>query len=144
MPVNKVCRDLTSDVGTLPTWANMTAMDLMPEEYLVASSEDIRCFFYIFKLPSSWHRYMAFNRPLPASLAGAKPGKWYPCAAVLPMGFKNSVALAQHVHRTLVGRAARDIGLGAEHETRKDKPFPRANPLVRIYFDNFDELFRVS
>ena len=84
VPVNLICRGMDGDVSTLPSWAGMTPLSLMPEEDLVISSEDVRCFFYIFKIPPSWHRYMAFNRELPPSLCGPKPGRWFPCSVVLP------------------------------------------------------------
>ena len=145
VPLNAVCRGLEGDVATLPSWAGMSPLNLEPGEELVVSSEDVRCFFYIFKVPVSWHRFLAFNRPLPESLAGEKAGRWFPCSAVLPMGFKNSVALAQHVHRFIVQRALRSLGLqGSEAELRKDRPFPTANPVHRIYLDNFDQLMRVA
>lgn len=144
VPINRICRSMDGDVATLPSWAGMTPLSLMPEEDLVVSSEDVRCFFYIFKIPVSWHRFMAFNRPLPASLCGDRSGNWYPCSAVLPMGFKNSVSLAQHIHRFIAKRALSRVGVGPEGELRKDRGFTTANPLFRIYLDNFDELQKVS
>eukprot|EP00438_Fugacium_kawagutii_P022658 Skav224882 [mRNA] locus=scaffold1112:251630:257035:+ [translate_table: standard] len=144
VPANTVIRSIDGDIATLPGWSGMTPLELMPDEDLVVSSEDVRCFFYIFKIPLSWHSVMAFNRPLPPSLAGDRPGKWYPCSAVLPMGFKNSVAIAQAVHRFVAKEAIRKTGFGAAHELRKDRSFSTANPLYRIYLDNFDSLQRVS
>lgn len=144
VPVNKICRSIEGDVSTLPSWAGMSPLQLMPDEDLVISSEDVRCFFYIFKIPSAWHRCLAFNRPLPHSLCGAREGKWYPCSAVLPMGFKNSVSLAQHVHRYIVKQALQYVPFSGEAELRKDKPFSSSNPQFRIYLDNFDELRKVS
>ena len=144
VPVNQVCKSIEGDVGTLPSWAGMTPLSLMPDEDLIISSEDVRCFFYIFKIPCSWHKYMAFNRPIPPRLCGPKEGSWFPCSAVLPMGFKNSVALAQQVHRFILKQALRGIPMGGEGELRKDRPFPACNPLFRVYLDNFDELRRVS
>lgn len=88
VPLNSVCRGLDSDIATLPSWAGMSPLELLSDEDLVVSSEDVRCFFYIFKIPVAWHRFMAFNRPLPERLRGDKPGDWFPCSAVLPMGFK--------------------------------------------------------
>lgn len=144
IPANRLCRGLDSDIATLPSLSNMSPLCLMPHENLVVSSEDVRCFFYIFKLPPSWYPLMAFNKPLPESLCGDKPGRWYPCAAVLPMGFKNSVSLAQHIHRYIAKRALGRTGLGSQLEIRKDRTFSVGNPLFRIYLDNFDELQRVS
>ncbi|CAL1141087.1 unnamed protein product, partial [Cladocopium goreaui] len=144
VPVNAVCRGLDSDIATLPSISGMTPLELLCDEDLVISSEDVRCFFYIFKIPPSWHRFMAFNRPLPARLCGDKPGVWYPCSSVLPMGFKNSVALAQHVHRVIAKKALVRCHRGGEVEMRKDRSFTTSNPLMRIYLDNFDELRKVS
>ena len=145
VPLNNVCRSMEGDVGTLPSWAGMTALNLQPHEQLVVSSEDVRAFFYIFSVPQTWHRFLAFNRPLPKELAGPKPGLWYPCSAVLPMGFKNSVSLAQHVHRYIVRGALKLVGTqGGEAELRKDRPFTSANPVYRIYLDNFDQLEKTS
>ena len=88
---------------------------------------------------------MAFNRELPPELCGDQPGKWYPCSAVLPMGFKNSVSLAQHVHRFIVKGALNKTGQQhGEAELRKDRPFTVANPAHRIYLDNFDQLEKIS
>ena len=112
VPLNSVCRGLDSDIATLPSWAGMSPLELLSDEDLVVSSEDVRCFFYIFKIPVAWHRFMAFNRPLPERLRGDKPGDWFPCSAVLPMGFKNSVALAQHVHRVIAKQALGTLQLG--------------------------------
>ena len=50
IPANRLCRTLDSDIATLPSWSSMTPLQLMPHENLVISSEDVRCFFYIFKL----------------------------------------------------------------------------------------------
>ena len=144
VPANKLCRALDSDIATLPSWSGMSPLMLMPDEDLVISSEDVRCFFYIFRIPTSWFPLMAFNRALPERLSGPRPGLWYPCSAVLPMGFKNSVSIAQHIHRGIANQALKAVQLGGESEMRKDKPFSRANPLFRIYLDNFDELRRVS
>ena len=144
IPANRLVRSLDSDIATLPSWASMSPLGLMPDEDLLISSEDVRCFFYIFRLPPAWYPLMAFNRPLPPRLSGEKTGKWYPCAAVLPMGFKNSVSLAQHVHRFITRRALGRARMGGELEIRKDKTFSSGNPLFRIYLDNFDELMKVS
>eukprot|EP00438_Fugacium_kawagutii_P024506 Skav231357 [mRNA] locus=scaffold1586:219038:222619:+ [translate_table: standard] len=144
IPVNQLVRTLDSDIATLPTWSGVSPLELLVDDTLVISSEDVRCFFYIFRIPKEWHRFMAFNKPLPTKLCGQRPGVWYPCSAVLPMGFKNSVALAQHIHRALAKRALVKVGLGGEGELRKDRSYSSANPLFRVYLDNFDELRRVS
>jgi len=145
IPLNGVVRGFDGDISTLPSWAGMSPLHLQPHEDLLVSSEDVRAFFYIFRVPLSWHRFLAFNRPLPPELCGERAGRWYPCSAVLPMGFKNSVSLAQHVHRFVLKQALGRVGQqGGEAELRKDRPFSVSNPLCRIYLDNFDELERVA
>eukprot|EP00438_Fugacium_kawagutii_P023459 Skav220955 [mRNA] locus=scaffold1928:73577:75316:+ [translate_table: standard] len=137
---------MEGDVSTLPSWAGMGALQLEPFEDLVVSSEDVRCFFYIFSVPSQWHGFLAFNRPLPESLKGRRPGNYYLCSTVLPLGFKNSVSLAQHVHRFVVKQALHaNPALGSlEKEIRKDRHFPSGNSYFRVYLDNFDELRKVN
>ena len=44
-PCNGVCRGFEGDVGTLLSWAGMSALHLQPHEELVVSSEDVRAFF---------------------------------------------------------------------------------------------------
>eukprot|EP00438_Fugacium_kawagutii_P033542 Skav210141 [mRNA] locus=scaffold268:21657:25180:+ [translate_table: standard] len=116
IPCNAICKSMDGDVSTLPSWSNMNALQLHPDENLVISSEDVR------------------------------EGRYYLCSSVLPMGFKNSVSLAQHVHRVIVKRAlnSSELGIGGESEIRKDKPFSSSGHLFRIYLDNFDELKKVS
>eukprot|EP00438_Fugacium_kawagutii_P025122 Skav230795 [mRNA] locus=scaffold312:115550:119568:+ [translate_table: standard] len=146
IPLNNLCRGIQGDVATLPSWASMGPLTLMPTEQLLISSEDVRCFFYIFKVPSAWHRFLGFNKEISSKFTGGKPGKHYLCATVLPMGFKNSVSLAQAVHRTVVQKAAARVskGLTPEQELRKDRPFPRSAEMFRIYLDNYDELEKVD
>ena len=64
----------------------------------------------------------------------------------MPMGFANSVSLAQHVHRNLTlwsSEQPADQGSSVaapEAEIRKDRAVTIANPSWRIYLDNFDLL----
>ena len=95
VPVNKLCRNLGGDISTLPSWAGMTPYLLEDEQVLVMSSEDIRCFFYLFEVPVSWRPFMAFNKPVPRHVVG--DGVYeahYLASRVLPMGFLNSVSVA--------------------------------------------------
>ena len=127
-------------------WANMSALHLMPHEDLLVSFEEVRCFFYIFRVPRDWYGFLAFNRPVPPHLCGPRAEAHYLCSVVLPMGFKNSVSLAQHVHRVVVRRSmfGSNMSMGSEAEIRKDRPFPAAGHLFRVYLDNFDELKKVN
>ena len=103
VPLNKLCRPITGDVSTLPSWPNMNAFQIHPDEALLVSSEDVRCFFYLFRVPVGWRPYLAFSRPVPPNLCGDSSEPHYLTSLVLPMGFCNSVSLAQHAHTPLCG-----------------------------------------
>lgn len=147
-PLNLNCRSLAGDTGTLPSVQTMGALYLAEDELLCISSEDIRCFFYLFRVPQDWCKYMAFGRTVPEDLLPpgfpAEPG--YLCSRVLPMGFCNSVAVAQHIHRQVVRRCMGNFpeGLGGEQELRRDRFFTNADHLFRIYLDNYDELLKID
>ena len=145
VPLNRICRSISGDVSTLPAWPSMHPFELKDGETLVMSSEDVRCFFYIFTVPKEWHSYLAFGRQVPPELWPDRDGPYYLCSKVLPMGFCNSVSLAQHIHRFIVGEAVQECVLkggraGWEAEHRKDRPFSWSNPSFRVYLDNFDLL----
>ena len=129
VPLNKLCRPITGDVSTLPSWPHMNAFMIQPEDTLLVSSEDVRCFFYLFKVPEAWRPYLAFSRRVPQNLCNGISEPRYLTSLVLPMGFCNRVSLAQHIHRFVVGKAldeARLLGLrgGWEAELRKDRHLP--------------------
>lgn len=67
-PFNMLSRSMEGDTSTLPAVTSLGAMYLDEDETLCTSSEDIRCFFYLFKLPRQWYRYLAFGRPVPHNL----------------------------------------------------------------------------
>ena len=145
VPLNRICRPMAGDVSTLPAWPSMHPFDLKDGETLLLSSEDVRCFFYIFTVPKDWHSFLAFGRKAPRRLWPDQQGPYYLCSRVLPMGFCNSVSLAQHIHRFIVGEAVRECvqkggRAGWEAEHRKDRPFSWSNPSFRVYLDNFDLL----
>ena len=143
-PVNAICRELRGDISTLPNLGNLGLMIMSPEEEVLVSSEDVRCFFYLFRTPETWWKYMGFNRIVPEHLVPRElQGQdCVLCATVLPMGFCNSVSIAQHIHRQVVNQAAAscDPPLMGEGEIRRDKGFPRKQDRYRIYLDNFDQL----
>ena len=142
VPLNGMCLNLAGDIGGLPHWLGMNPFSLEPSEGLLVSSEDVRCFFYTLALPEAWKPFLAFNRVIPPALQ--PEGCNEPCyltSRVLPMGFINSVGIAQHVHRVLVQRSVprplRDL---ASREIRKDAPLPDTSSAWRVYLDNYDLL----
>eukprot|EP00435_Cladocopium_sp_Y103_P018222 s1737_g4.t1 len=147
VPVNKLCRSLKGDVGTLPTLAGLSAFYLEDTEVAMMCSEDIKCFYYLFRIPESWHRFMGFARPVPPSLVPHEM-RGVPChltALVLPMGFLNSVGIAQHVHRNVVRWSHNDLDKDHKgHELRRDRPAPVSRELYRVYLDNWDLIKKVD
>lgn len=125
----------------------MTGFYLEEDEVVSLSSEDIRCFFYLFQVPKEWTPFLAFGKRVPPEMFP----KDFPCeeaflcARVLPMGFINSVGIAQHIHRNVIKNSLGKFTavLGGESEVRRDRPLPQGGDLFRIYLDNFDELQKV-
>eukprot|EP00435_Cladocopium_sp_Y103_P022238 s2269_g5.t1 len=151
IPLNSLAHSLRGDVETLPAWSLMTPYFLQPGENLLVSSEDVRCFFYVMAVPSQWHKYLAFNKEVPQSCLppDLQGREVYLASRVLPMGFLNSVSLAQHVHRNLtLWSAGKDPNVDSinppEAEIRKDRSFTVHNPNWRVYLDNYDLLERVQ
>ncbi len=146
IPLNAICESLAGDVNSLPGWSLMNPFFMQPTEELLISSEDVRCFFYVMRVPDCWVKYLGFNKPvppqvLPESLLGREV---YLAACVLPMGFLNSVSLAQHVHRNLVLQSPDEDAIRPEEELRKDRPFSKSQRNWRVYLDNFDLLEKVE
>ena len=147
VPTNKLCRGLGGDITTLPSWAGMSPYILDDQEVVVMSSEDVRCFFYLFSIPKCWWPYMCFAREVPSSLwPEGGQGPYVLCSRVLPMGFLNSVSIAQHVHRRIARLALHTptLGVGPQDEIRKDLPFSVSKKLYRVYLNNFDLLQRLD
>ena len=117
-------------------------------EVALISSEDIKCFFYLFSLPPCWFPYLGFNKVVPDSLLPdhLKGQRCVLHARVLPMGFRNSVGIAQHVHRNVIcsALAAADPPIGGQGELRKDRPASSSSELYRIYLDNFDVITKTD
>ena len=84
--------------------------------------------------------FLGFSRIIPTRFN--PPGVKGPCvlfSKVLPMGFVNSVSLAQHIHRRVVSSALKGA-VSPNCEIRRDRDFPDSLQFYRVYLDNFDEL----
>ena len=151
-PFNGIAEPMKGDVETLPMWSLMSPYQIQPDESLLVSSEDVRCFFYTMSVPAAWYKFLAFNRRVPEKCLppDMKGEEVYLASRVLPMGFANSVSLAQHVHRNLAiwsgsqGDEDECRIAAPEAEIRKDRPVTVANPAWRIYLDNYDLLEKVK
>ena len=147
-PWNRVSRSLEGDVCTLPAVTQLGALHLHDDDVIVTSSEDLRCFFYLFRVPPSWTKFMAFGKEAPPGLVpqGQESKRWFLASRVLPMGYLNSVGIAQHIHRVVVQKAMGSLrGLGLTiQELRRDRVFSSFPNLFRVYLDNFDQLQKVD
>eukprot|EP00438_Fugacium_kawagutii_P012022 Skav218164 [mRNA] locus=scaffold5213:63405:66158:- [translate_table: standard] len=147
-PLNALVRPLEGDTATLPTITSLGTLFLDEDEILCVSSADIRCFFYLFRLPSSWFTFLGFGKPVPQALlpSGAGGQQGFLVARVLPMGFAGSVAIAQHVHRNVVRQCMAGLTnpVGGHQELRRDRVSSTSKSLFRVYLDNFDQLELLS
>ena len=98
IPTNSIALSIQGDLPTLPMVSGLGGILLEEGETLITSSEDIRCFFYLFAIPKQWKKYMGFNKAVPMGLVPQHLAgrSCVLVARVLPMGFSNSVAIAQH------------------------------------------------
>ena len=150
VPLNNLCRPLVGDTPTLPLIQGMSTFLLEKAKFLTKSSEDIRCFIYLFSVPEEfeWKKFLGFAKVVPdeAPPQHLKGRVVHVVSRVLPMGCVNSVAIAQqqHIHRNAVRHAAvRNFPpILGEQGLRKDKGPTSSKELFRIYLDNFDELTR--
>ena len=139
-PINENFLPLGGDLSTLPVLSQMFQLQLQPGEGLIVSSEDIRAMFYIIGLPPVWGKFLCFSKPIPEEMRPeGSTGEYVLYSKVLPMGYVNSVSLAQHLHRQIIIKAFGGI-LSSQQEVRRDREFPHAKLWYRTYLDNFDLL----
>ena len=58
VPLNQLCDSLVGDVVTLPNITSFSTFLLDDGDVALISSEDIRCFFYLFKIPNAWKKFL--------------------------------------------------------------------------------------
>ena len=147
-PLNSISQNLSGDVGTLPGLAGFSGFLLEDDQVALLSSEDIKCFFYLFAVPDAWKPFLGFNREVSEDLVPSRfqGRKCVLVSRVLPMGYANSVAIAQHIHRNVVRWSAGNMNppIGGEGELRKDKGMSTSGSLYRVYLDNFDQIERLD
>jgi len=144
-PSSSLQRPITGDIRSLPSPPQWCMIELCGTEYLVWSSEDMRCCFYIFNLPPAWLPYYILEKRIEGSGLG-RPGEMLRLAVnVLPMGWLSAVGVCQSLHRELlIARSPGGAGLPPGAELRKDRA-PQADQEGRLthffqaYIDNFDE-----
>ena len=144
-PINQLFEAIAGDLHTLPMLSQVMPLEVFPDEEVLISSEDIKAMFYIIGLPSEWRPLLAFGKEVPSHLK--PPGVTEACvltSRVLPMGFLNSVSVAQTLHRSIVNRAVDHLHISREQEIRRDQPLPSTALSYRVYLDNFDALLKTN
>ena len=112
-PINANFLALGGDLGSLPMISQLFQLELQPHEQLVISSEDIRAMFYIVGLPSEWNKHLCFNKVIPSRFHSSHdPRPHVLHSRVLPMGYLNSVSIAQHLHRRIAAKAMEESRTG--------------------------------
>ena len=120
IPFNSISHQVAGSVCTLPLLHQMSALQLHADEELIVSSEDIRCMFYIFSLPETWFPFLMFGKPVPSDMVPPHcHEECFLAARVLPMGYLNSVGVAQHLHRNII----RNVVFPSGSEIRRDRPW---------------------
>ena len=61
-PWNSISHGLSAEVGTLPAITQMGALYLHDNDVLALPHPDSGCFFYLFRVPEAWSRFMGFGR----------------------------------------------------------------------------------
>jgi hypothetical protein len=144
---NELQRVLAGDIRTMPFFGQWLGFEVWGDEVLAWCSEDMKCAFYVFRVPRCWWPYFAIKGKAPAEWFGGPPGEFrYLCAAVVPMGWLSAVGACQHFHRFILQRgpsSSLGVALPKEAELRKDRALPteaggRVKSFYQVYIDNFD------
>ena len=114
-------------MDSLPMCNTWHALMLERNEVVLVSSDDLKCAFYIFRLPLSWAPYLCFSEVMTRAELyglGCERADEKVCLALIvaPMGWNSATAVVQHVHRHL----ARLAGLPRSLEVRRDRPLRQA------------------
>lgn len=146
IPANAVMTQLSGMVSELPGITQYLSMVLSEGERVQFCQSDMTSAFYLFKLPSAWRRFLAFNFCVDGSLIHQSPAKkFYLSCSVLPMGWSSAVSVMQEVSQNLLSRH----GLAQERLISRTRPLPVwlvevlevAKNTVRswfhVYLDNF-------
>ena len=102
-PTNQLQRQIKGDVPLLPYFGQWLGIELLDQEILLWSGQDLRCSFYVWALPPAWRPYFMLSKPVRGSAIGRPEREWHwPVVRVLPMGWISAVGVMQHLHRKLM------------------------------------------
>ncbi len=97
-PSNELQTIISGDIGTLPAFTMWSGIELLSSEVVLFTSEDMRCAFYLFRLPRCWKRWLVVGPGISATALGAPASDskaasrlLWPAMVVVPMGWISAV-----------------------------------------------------
>ena len=142
IPINSYQKHLPGGDQHLPYLGQLTLLEQGEEEIWLCDAEDFTSCYNLFCLPPAWRKYTCFGKLVDEALLGGAPGKMvYPAMRVVPMGWLNTVSIAQAVARTLVFQ---ELGVPESSEISKLEAIPAEDDLTVIYLHSFDQLRRLD
>ena len=123
--------------AALPSAACFTRMLLGRYQYLRASGDDLRNFYYMLRLPPNWVRFNSVGRrvaPDVVAMHGLDPAvPHHLCLRVLGMGDRNGCAIAQATHEAIL----KSVGLLDPQETLAyGRTVPAGDLWQGVYLDD--------
>ena len=123
--------------AALPSAACFARMLLEPCQYLRASGDDLRNFYYMLRLPPNWVRFNSVGRRVDSHVVeqhGLDPAVPHRlCFRVLGMGDRNGCAIAQATHEAIL----KSVGLLDPQETLAyGRTVPAGDLWQGVYLDD--------
>lgn len=146
IPSNSTMIQLEGCVRELPGITQYLSITLAEGESIQMFQSDMVSAFYLFRLPTVWHKFLCFNICFDGKLIGRTPGnRYYLACSVLPMGWTSAVSVMQELSTQLLVR----WGLDTERQIKRTKPIPgwltkilrkassEGSHWWHVYLDNF-------
>ena len=145
-PSNSVFRQLQGATGDLPSITQYLSLLVGSNEEVALFQSDMSSAFYLFKIPSVWSRFLAFNICFKGFEIGRHSSDlFYLGCSVIPMGWSSAVSIMQEIatRLTTLGRLPRS------HQVRRKAPVPpwlmetldtaisSEQSWFHVYLDNF-------
>ena len=150
---NATQHQLEGGASNLPAITSWQSLVLEQGEQLEMFQSDMSSAFYLFKVPSCWHRHLAFNVIVSEEeLLGHGRRQFALCCSVLPMGWLNSVSIMQEVSENIL----RQGRLNPYNQVARADPLPKWFSEVldaaeeadrswwHVYLDNFCACERIE
>ncbi len=122
VPSNRVLQQLMGRVNSLPSIMSWSSIVLEDGQALECFQSYMSSAFYLFSLPRSWRRFLAFNIVVDGEDIGRpSKSKWALTCSVIPMGWSSSVGLMQEISENILLGG----GILRSHQISREKLLPR-------------------